>query len=147
MSSQIQPQITTIIPTFRRPKLLRRAMLSVLEQDYPAFRLCEPLDYAQFVAALKRCHLVLTDSGGVQEEAPALGKPVLVMRTDTERPEAIEAGVARLVGTDRNAIVGEVSKLLTDDVHYAAMAQGGSPYGDGRAAERIVTAIERFLAP
>jgi UDP-N-acetylglucosamine 2-epimerase (non-hydrolysing) len=109
----------------------------------PRITLCEPLDYAQFVAALKRCHLVLTDSGGVQEEAPALGKPVLVMRTDTERPEAVEAGVARLVGTDRKEIFDQVSRLLTDKEHYAGMARGGSPYGDGRAAARIIEAIRR----
>ncbi len=111
----------------------------------PRISLCEPLDYAQFVAALKRCYLVLTDSGGVQEEAPALGKPVLVMRTDTERPEAVEVGVARLVGTDRIVIFDEVSKLLTDNENYALMARGGSPYGDGYAAQRIVTAIANFI--
>ncbi|MBM4109196.1 MAG: UDP-N-acetylglucosamine 2-epimerase (non-hydrolyzing) [Phycisphaerae bacterium] len=108
-------------------------------------RLCEPLDYGSFVAAMKRSTVILTDSGGVQEEAPALGKPVLVMREDSERPEAVRAGVAALVGTDSAAIVRESSRLLTDPAHYARMSRGSSPYGDGRASERIVRHMARFL--
>ena len=108
--------------------------------------LCAPLDYLPFVAAMKRAHLILTDSGGVQEEAPALGKPVLVMRRETERPEAVEAGVVRLVGPVRANIVAEASRLLGDDRAYAAMAKGVSPYGDGRAAARIVDILRRDLA-
>ena len=96
-------------------------------------------------SALKRSYLVLTDSGGVQEEAPALGKPVLVLRTESERPEAIEAGVAKLVGTDPNAIVDEADRLLNDPSAYRAMARGASPYGDGRAAGRIVAAVAHML--
>jgi UDP-N-acetylglucosamine 2-epimerase (non-hydrolysing) len=111
----------------------------------PRVRLCEPLGYGPFVAALVRSHLVLTDSGGVQEEAPALGKPVLVLRAESERPEAVEAGVARLVGSDPSAIVREADRLLTDPAAYRAMARGGSPYGDGRAAGRIVDAVARLL--
>jgi UDP-N-acetylglucosamine 2-epimerase len=88
-----------------------------------------------------RSHFVLTDSGGVQEEAPALGKPVLVMRAVTERPEALDAGVARLVGTDPELIVAEARRLLADAEWYRRMARGASPYGDGHAAERIVAAI------
>ena len=107
--------------------------------------LCPPLDYLPFVAAMKRAHLVLTDSGGVQEEAPALAKPVLVMRRETERPEAVEAGVVKLVGPVRDAIVAEVSRLLDDPDAYAAMAKGVSPYGDGRAANRIVDILARDL--
>lgn len=107
--------------------------------------LCNPLDYAQFVTALKRAYLVLTDSGGVQEEAPALGKPVLVLRTETERPEAVEAGVARLVGVARDTIVNEVDNLLNDSLHYAKMSRGGSPYGDGQAASRIVNSLRHFF--
>jgi UDP-N-acetylglucosamine 2-epimerase (non-hydrolysing) len=107
--------------------------------------LCSPLDYAQFVDALKRAYLVLTDSGGVQEEAPALGKPVLVLRTETERPEAIEAGVAKLLGMRRNRIVNAVCELLDDQAIYAPMARGGSPFGDGFAAPRIVRALRNFL--
>lgn len=100
--------------------------------------LCEPLDYASFVGAMKRCFLILSDSGGVQEEAPALGKPVLVLRTETERPEAVEAGVVRLVGMDSDAITREVQRLLDDPSAYQAMARGVSPYGDGKASVRIV---------
>jgi UDP-N-acetylglucosamine 2-epimerase (non-hydrolysing) len=94
---------------------------------------------------MKRAHLILTDSGGVQEEAPALGKPVLVMRQETERPEAVEAGVVKLVGPVREAIVAEASRLLDDPEAYARMARGVSPYGDGRAAGRIVDILGRDL--
>ena len=102
------------------------------------FTLCEPLDYAQFTAAMKRAYIILTDSGGVQEEAPALGKPVLVLRDTTERPEAVEQGVVKLVGTNYERIVDEAQHLLDDASAYQAMAHGISPYGDGQAAERIV---------
>jgi UDP-N-acetylglucosamine 2-epimerase (non-hydrolysing) len=107
--------------------------------------LCEPLAYPDFVAAMGRSYLVLTDSGGVQEEAPALGKPVLVLRDESERPEAIEAGVARLVGSETDAIVREASRLLDDPVAYRAMTVGASPYGDGFAAARIVAAVATML--
>ena len=107
--------------------------------------LVEPLEHAAFVSAMKRSTLILTDSGGVQEEAPALGKPVLVLREESERPEAIEAGLAKLVGTSSPAIVGEVERLLNDPIAYRAMAKGASPYGDGKASGRIVAAIaQRF---
>jgi UDP-N-acetylglucosamine 2-epimerase (non-hydrolysing) len=107
--------------------------------------LIDPLGYREFVALLDRATLILTDSGGVQEEAPTLGKPVLVMRATTERPEAVEAGTARLVGTDTATIVAEVSRLLTDRAAYQAMSRAHNPYGDGRAAERIVAACREFL--
>src|SRR6185503_2011371 len=94
--------------------------------SHPRIRLVEPLDYKQFVAAMKQAHFILTDSGGVQEEAPALGKPVLVLRDETERPEAVCAGVVKLVGTDFARIVGEASRLLDDSTHYASMAHGVS---------------------
>ncbi len=100
-------------------------------------RLVEPVDYATFVALLLRAELILTDSGGIQEEAPALGKPVLVLREKTERPEAVAAGVVRLVGTDPERIVAEASRLLSDPVAYRRMARRVCVYGDGRAAERI----------
>ncbi len=112
---------------------------------YARVRLCEPLSYGPFVAAMKRSTLILTDSGGVQEEAPALGKPVLVLREESERPEAITSGVARLVGHDPAAIIGEASRLLEDPAAYRSMARGVSPYGDGRASERIVNAVGRYL--
>jgi UDP-N-acetylglucosamine 2-epimerase (non-hydrolysing) len=96
---------------------------------------------------MQRAHLILSDSGGVQEEAPALGKPVLVLRRETERPEAVTAGVVQLVGDDREAIASAAHRLLSDQVAYAAMAIGASPYGDGRAAARSVEAIRTCLAP
>ncbi len=112
---------------------------------HPRIRLVGPLDYRQFVAAMKQAHFILTDSGGVQEEAPALGKPVLVLREETERPEAVAAGVVRLVGTDSAKIVAESLRLLDDSDHYAAMAHGISPYGDGRAALRIAALLKKDL--
>jgi UDP-N-acetylglucosamine 2-epimerase (non-hydrolysing) len=115
--------------------------------DHPRILLCTPLDYAPFVAALKRSHLILTDSGGVQEEAPALGKPVLVLRDETERPEAVEAGVVRVVSMHADRIIEETSRLLDDANAYAAMAKGVSPYGDGRAAERIVGILRKAFRP
>jgi UDP-N-acetylglucosamine 2-epimerase (non-hydrolysing) len=104
--------------------------------------LIPPLDYLPFVYLMRYCYLLLTDSGGVQEEAPSLGKPVLVMRDTTERPEAIEAGTVKLVGTDAAAIVREVNRLLTDDVAYSEMARAKNPYGDGKAGERIINTVE-----
>jgi UDP-N-acetylglucosamine 2-epimerase (non-hydrolysing) len=112
--------------------------------------LIEPLEYLPFVALMDRARLILTDSGGVQEEAPSLGKPVLVMRDTTERPEAVEMGTAKLVGTDVDAITKSVSTLLTDEKAYAAMANMGNPYGDGKACERILEIIDRnvpYLSP
>lgn len=110
-------------------------------------RLIEPQPYAEFVALLASCRLALTDSGGVQEEAPSLGKPVLVMRDTTERPEGVAAGTAKLVGADASAIVAETSRLLTDDNAYRQMSEAASPYGDGHATQRILAAIEHFFAP
>jgi UDP-N-acetylglucosamine 2-epimerase (non-hydrolysing) len=107
--------------------------------------LLSPLEYLPFVWLLKRCTLVLTDSGGIQEEAPTFGKPVLVMREMTERPEGIRAGVARLVGTSKHTIVAEAIKLLTDDNEYEAMSHSSNPYGDGQASERIIDLCERVL--
>ena len=103
--------------------------------------LIEPLDYLPFVHLMMQCRLVLSDSGGVQEEAPALGKPVLVMRDTTERPEAVAAGTVKLVGTDVERIVAGVSTLLTDSLAYAAMSSAKNPYGDGQAGERIVRSL------
>jgi UDP-N-acetylglucosamine 2-epimerase (non-hydrolysing) len=109
-------------------------------------RLIEPQPYAEFVALLARCRMALTDSGGVQEEAPSLGKPVLVMRDTTERPEGVAAGTAKLVGADANAIVAETSRLLSDEAAYRQMSEAVNPYGDGHAALRILAAIEQFFA-
>ena len=103
--------------------------------------LIEPLDYLPFLALMDRADLIITDSGGVQEEAPSLGKPVLVMRETTERPEAVEAGTVRLVGTDEERIVAEAARLLDDPQAYARMSRAHNPYGDGQAASRIIRVI------
>ncbi len=108
-------------------------------------RLIEPQAYAEFVALASRCRLILTDSGGVQEEAPTLGKPVLVMRDNTERPEGIEAGGVKLVGANAERIVAETSNLLTNEEEYRAMSHVKNPYGDGKAAQRIVAHLEKFF--
>lgn len=112
----------------------------------PNVILCKPLDYAPFVSVMQRSHIILTDSGGVQEEAPALGKPVLVLRDETERPEALEMGVVKLVGPHYERIVSETQRLLDDESAYQSMARGVSPYGDGHAAERIVNTLRKFFS-
>lgn len=109
-------------------------------------RLVQALDYLPFSHLMKRAHILLTDSGGIQEEGPALGKPVLVLREKTERPEAVEAGTIRLVGTDRQRIITAVNELLHDPSAYAKMASARNPYGDGHAAEYIIREIKRFYA-
>jgi UDP-N-acetylglucosamine 2-epimerase (non-hydrolysing) len=109
-------------------------------------RLIEPQGYRSFVRLMSRCRLVLTDSGGVQEEAPSLGKPVLVMRDTTERPEGVEAGTALLIGPKAPAIVDNAARLLTDADAYRAMSTAKNPYGDGHAAERIVARMREYFA-
>jgi UDP-N-acetylglucosamine 2-epimerase (non-hydrolysing) len=98
----------------------------------------DPLGYGEMVSAVRDCTFVLTDSGGIQEEAPCLGKPVLVMREETERPEGVDAGTLQLIGNDRQRIVETATRLLTDRAHYERMARAVNPYGDGRASDRIV---------
>jgi len=114
--------------------------------DAPGVHLVPPLDYLPFVRLMSRAHVILTDSGGIQEEAPSLGKPVLVMRAKTERPEAVAAGTVRLVGTEAATIVAETARLLDDDAAHAAMARAHNPYGDGQASARIAAAVAAFLA-
>jgi UDP-N-acetylglucosamine 2-epimerase (non-hydrolysing) len=138
-----RPDVQFLYPVHPNPNV-RKVAHEVLG-GHPRIRLVEPLDYQAFVAAMKQAHFIVTDSGGVQEEAPALGKPVLVLREETERPEAVAAGVVRLIGTDFERIVAECARLLDDSAHYASMAHGVSPYGDGRAAERIVGLLKRDL--
>ncbi|MEJ5376951.1 MAG: UDP-N-acetylglucosamine 2-epimerase (non-hydrolyzing) [bacterium] len=128
-----------VYPVHLNPNV-RRPVLEILS-GLPNVSLPEPLDYLSFVHLMKRSALILTDSGGIQEEAPSLGVPVLVMRETTERPEAITSGVARLVGTERRRIMEEATRLLTDADAYAAMTRGMNPYGDGKAAKRIVSAL------
>lgn len=116
-----------------------------LLDDTPGIRLVDPLNYAETVAAVAASRIVLTDSGGLQEEAPTLGKPVLVMRRETERPEGLEAGTTRLVGAEYGPIVEEARRLLTDERAYARMAHAANPYGDGHASERIVASLLHVL--
>jgi UDP-N-acetylglucosamine 2-epimerase (non-hydrolysing) len=137
------PDVTVLLPAHRNP-LVRDAVLPSVA-GLANVVVTEPLAYAEFAHLTRRAHVVLTDSGGVQEEAPSLGKPVLVMRETTERPEAVTAGTVRLVGTDPARIVAEVSRLLTDPEAHAAMARATNPYGDGEAAARSVAAIEAML--
>lgn len=110
----------------------------------PNIILCDPLDYAPFIAAMKKSYLIISDSGGVQEEAPALGIPVLVLRDETERPEAVDMGVVKLVGPNYDPILKEAQTLLDSPAAYKAMARGVSPYGDGRGAERIVAVLKEY---
>lgn len=133
------PVVEFVYPVHLNPNV-REPVYRVLGQ-LENVHLIEPLQYLPFVRLLQRCTLVLTDSGGIQEEAPALAKPVLLMRDNTERPEALEAGTVRLVGTDEAALVGSVSQLLDDAAVYQAMAQARHPFGDGHAAGRIVAAL------
>jgi len=138
------PHTAFVYPVHLNPNVQRpvREHLEGLDNVH----LLPPLDYAPFVRLMDRSTLVLTDSGGIQEEAPSLGKPVLVMRDVTERPEGVAAGTVRLVGTDYDRIVGEVGRLLTDRAHYESMSRAHNPYGDGEASGRIVSAIREVLA-
>jgi UDP-N-acetylglucosamine 2-epimerase (non-hydrolysing) len=137
------PGVEIVYPVHLNPNV-REPVMRILGGQ-PRVHLIEPLRYEQFAHLMARAHLILTDSGGIQEEAPVLGKPTLVMRETTERPEAIEAGTARLVGTDRAKIVAEAERLLTDEGAYEAMARAGSPFGDGHAAERIAAILAEKL--
>lgn len=137
------PDTVFVLPAHLNPAVREVLLPPLRELDNVV--ITEPLPYGQFSRLMQDSTLILTDSGGVQEEGPSLGKPVLVMRESTERPEAVEAGTVRLVGTDEQAIVDEVSRLLEDEVHYRTMASAVNPYGDGRAAYRSVAAIEHFL--
>jgi UDP-N-acetylglucosamine 2-epimerase (non-hydrolysing) len=133
-----EPDLLIVFPIHRNP-VVREAILPAVER-LDNIVVTEPLDYARFARLMARAHLILTDSGGVQEEGPSLGKPVLVLRDTTERPEAVAAGTVRLVGADRAAIVDAVRTLLHDPAAYRAMANATNPYGDGQAARRTVAA-------
>lgn len=131
-----RPDVAVIYPVHLNPNV--RSVMQAELAGLDNVALIEPLDYPHFARLIGMAHLMLTDSGGVQEEAPALGKPVLVMRETTERPEGVEAGTARLVGTDADRIVAETFRLLDDEAAYAAMARAHNPFGDGNSAARIV---------
>lgn len=137
------PEYRFVFPAHKNPKV-REVVVPQLE-DLENVLIVEPLGYGDFTRVIDRSRFVLTDSGGVQEEAPSLGKPVLVLRENTERPEAVEAGTVRLIGTDYERIVTEAEQLITDADHYAAMANAVNPYGDGHAAERTVAALEQYF--
>jgi UDP-N-acetylglucosamine 2-epimerase (non-hydrolysing) len=137
------PDVLFVVPAHLNPAV-RDVLLPPLRERKNVL-VTEPLDYVDMVHVLAAAHLVITDSGGVQEEAPSLGKPVLVLRETTERPEAVSAGTVRLVGTDEELIVSTARELLTDSAAYASMARAVNPYGDGRAAGRIVAAISHFF--
>ncbi|MFZ6687237.1 non-hydrolyzing UDP-N-acetylglucosamine 2-epimerase [Undibacterium sp. SXout11W] len=138
------PDVQFLYPVHPNPNVKDVAyeMLATIDN----IKLCAPLDYAPFVAAMKRAYLIISDSGGVQEEAPALGKPVLVLRDETERPEAVDQGVVKLVGPNYDAIVKEAQILLDDENAYKAMARGVSPYGDGQGSKRIVDILKNHFA-
>lgn len=137
------PRSFVVYPVHLNPRV--REPVNRLLGGIPNILLVDPLEYLPFVRLMDRATVLLTDSGGIQEEGPALQKPVLVMRDTTERPEVLEAGVARLVGTDPERILAEVSRLLEDPGAYATMARGANPYGDGHAAERIADECARLL--
>ncbi|MHA7271796.1 non-hydrolyzing UDP-N-acetylglucosamine 2-epimerase [Arthrobacter sp. TMT4-20] len=138
-----EPDLTIVLPIHKNPAV-REAVLPAVALS-PNVVVTEPLAYGEFTRLLSIAHIILTDSGGVQEEAPSLGKPVLVMRENTERPEAVTAGTVSLIGTDEDRIVYEVDRLLNDVTSFNSMANAVNPYGDGQAAARSLAAIENML--
>jgi UDP-N-acetylglucosamine 2-epimerase (non-hydrolysing) len=137
------PDTALLLPLHRNPTV--REPLTKILGEHPRVFLTEPLDYSQLVGAIQRSYLLLSDSGGIQEEAPSLGKPVLVLRDTTERPEAVTGGTAKLVGTDADRITAAASELLGNPQAYQAMATAINPFGDGTASTQILTAVERFF--
>jgi UDP-N-acetylglucosamine 2-epimerase (non-hydrolysing) len=137
------PDTALLLPLHRNPTV--REPLQQLLGNHPRIFLTEPLDYKELVGAIMRSHLLLTDSGGLQEEAPSLGKPVLVLRENTERPEAVTAGTAKLVGTISERIVVNASELLSNPHAYQTMANAINPFGDGHAAQRILEIVQKYL--
>ena len=141
--TQNYPDVDFIYPMHLNPNV-RKPIHEVFGEDLSGLGnmfFIEPLEYLNFVYLMEKCNIVLTDSGGIQEEAPGLGKPVLVMRDTTERPEAVDAGTVKLVGTDYQKIVDNVSRLLDDIEYYNTMSKAVNPYGDGKACERIVNKL------
>ncbi|MDT0500412.1 MULTISPECIES: non-hydrolyzing UDP-N-acetylglucosamine 2-epimerase [unclassified Halomonas] len=138
-TAKAHPDVQIVYPVHLNPNV--REPVNRLLADIDNVLLIEPQDYLPFVYLMNRAHLILTDSGGIQEEAPSLGKPVLVMRNTTERPEAVSAGTVKLVGTSVDVITTELTRLLTDDDAYRAMSFAHNPYGDGKACERILDAL------
>jgi UDP-N-acetylglucosamine 2-epimerase (non-hydrolysing) len=141
--ASIHPLVHFIYPVHLNPNV-QKPVLSRLG-NLSNVHLIQPLDYLPFVFLMKHCAVVLTDSGGIQEEAPSLGKPVLVMRETTERPEAVEAGTVQLVGTDTAAIVAQTDRLLSDSTFYKSISRVQNPYGDGHASDRIAKTLKEAL--
>lgn len=137
------PDTALLLPLHRNPTV--REPLQAALGDHPRAFLTEPLDYPELVGAMQRCTLLMTDSGGIQEEAPGLGKPALVLRETTERPEAVMAGTAKLIGTDPSKVVPAAAELLSDADAYAAMANATNPFGDGHATERIMKLVKAYF--
>lgn len=143
--STAYPEIDFVYPMHLNPNV-RRPIVEMFEgKNFPNVYFIEPLEYLPFVYMMMHSYLIITDSGGIQEEAPSLGKPVLVMREVTERPEALAAGTIRLVGTDADKIVGEAAKFIDDSVYYHANSLIANPYGDGKACQRIIDFIAQKL--
>ena len=138
-TAQQHPEVQILYPVHLNPNV--QEPVKRLLGENPNIHLIEPQDYLPFVYLMNRAHIILTDSGGIQEEAPSLGKPVLVMRETTERPEAVDAGTVKLVGTEVDVITEALSSLLTDETAYKAMSQAHNPYGDGKACQRIRDAL------
>jgi UDP-N-acetylglucosamine 2-epimerase (non-hydrolysing) len=136
------PDIHVVYPVHLNPQVNRtvHSILAGIERIH----LLPPLDYLSFIHLMERAYFIMTDSGGIVEEAPTMHKPLLIMRSLTERPEAVQAGIAKIVGTTRKGLVEEASRLLSSEEAYRSMVKGSNPYGDGRAAERIVTALDRW---
>ncbi len=137
------PDTALLLPLHRNPTV--REPLKAVLGEHPRAFLTEPLDYTDLVGAIQRCYLLLTDSGGLQEEAPSLGKPVLVLRETTERPEAVTAGTAKLVGTHPDHILSSTAELLSNPVAYQKMANAVNPFGDGYASDRILQIVENYF--
>jgi UDP-N-acetylglucosamine 2-epimerase (non-hydrolysing) len=142
--ARIFPDVEIVYPVHLNPNVQEPVGRILGSGNLPNIHLIEPVDYLPFVYLMRRACLIITDSGGVQEEAPSLGKPVLVMRETTERPEAVAAGTVKLVGADRHNIIENVRTLLTDRAEYDRMSQAHNPYGDGKAAGRIANVLEKF---
>ncbi|MGL5035549.1 MAG: non-hydrolyzing UDP-N-acetylglucosamine 2-epimerase, partial [Microcystaceae cyanobacterium] len=137
------PDTALLLPMHRNPTV--REPIQAILGEHPRVFLTEPLDYAQLVGAIQRSYLLLTDSGGLQEEAPSLGKPVLVLRETTERPEAIAAGTAKLVGTEPEMVVSAARELLSNSEAYQQMANAINPFGDGQASKRIIEIVRNYF--
>jgi UDP-N-acetylglucosamine 2-epimerase (non-hydrolysing) len=138
------PDVEILYPVHLNPNVRQPVNDILAARSLSNVHLIEPVDYLPFVYLMNRSHLIITDSGGVQEEAPSLGKPVLVMRETTERPEAVAAGTVKLVGTSRDEIVRQCERLLTDSDAYLAMSRAHNPYGDGQAVARIVNTLQNM---